>query len=564
MRFGLEQEKMHLGLFFLTLLIPPVLYLARNLDDNRLTSWSWVFAAVDPGRLFLVLVAIAPFLWLLSRSSLPPVRQPLIPALTAFGLSLLFLDVPEVIVDASRYFVQAKFYREQGPLWFFQEWGRGIFVWTDLPLMPWLYGLLFTLFGEVRLAAQLGNSALFALAVYLVCLLGRDLWDEETGILAGFLLLGFPFLYTQVPLLLVDVATMTFLLLAMVTWHRALTRGGGFRLLLAGVALAAAFLVKYSAWLLLTGLVPLFVLAAMADPRRALRRGLLATLPALFLLSLVLAAHWEVMAAQLELLAVYQKPGLKRWSESLVSTFLFQTHPLLTAGALYAGFLAWTRRDGRFLAVVFLLVLLLGILEVRRIRYALPVFPLVALAAAYGFRGVADRQVRRHLVLAVVVPSLLLAWGAFRPFLQDMGEGNLQEAGAYLDRLEIARATVFLLAAPEPVLDPRVSVPLLDIFTTRQLDYFPLLSAEEERSGWAVASPLRFTWEFPLPPFYFQGEGKAPEAVVVISDTPQPKLPSTVVDLLALLPEKREFSRTSEVFLHRTFVAVYHRAAVLP
>ncbi len=555
---------MHLGLLFLTLLIPLMLYLARGLDDNRLTSWSWVFDAVDPGRLLLVMVVIAPLLWGLARSSLPPVRQPLVPALAAFGLSLLFFDVPEVIVDASRYFVQAKFFMEKGALWFFREWGREIFAWTDLPLMPWLYGLLFTLFGEVRLAAQLGNAALFALCVYLTCLLGRDLWDEETGVLAGFLLLGFPFLYTQVPLLLVDVATMTLLLLAMVTWHRALTRGGGLRLLLAGAAMAAAFLVKYSAWMLLSGLGPLFILAMVADPRRAVRRGLLAALPALVLIGLVLAAQWEVMAAQLELLANYQKPGLKRWGESLVSTFFFQTHPLLTAGALYAAFRAWSRRDGRFLVIAFLPVLVLVFLEVRRIRYTLPLFPLVALLAAYGFQGVADRQVRRHLLLAVVVPSLILAWGVFRPFLQGMGERNLQEAGAYLDRLAIRRATVLVIAAPEPVLDPRVSVPLLDIFTAKPLDYYLLPATEEQRSDQVATSPLRFTWEFPLPAFYFQGAGGAPEAVVVISGTPQQELPPSVAPLLVDLPEKREFTRNREVFQHQTFATIYHRPSGRP
>lgn len=559
MRFDPEQDKTHLGLLFLTLLIPQILYLAREFDDNRLTSWSWVFGKADPVHLFLVLVVTAPLLWGVARSSLPSVRQPLVPALAAFTVSLLFFDVPEVIVDASRYFVQAKFFKEQGAIWFFQEWGREIFAWTDLPLMPSIYGLLFKLFGEVRLAAQLGNATLFAASTYLTCLLGRDLWDEETGMLAGFLMLGFPFLYTQVPLLLVDVGTMTFLLLAMVTWYQALTVGGALRIILASAALTAAFLVKYSAWLLLTGLGPIFILAALADPHRAVRRGLMATLPALILIGLVFAAHWEVMSKQLELLAVYQKPGLKRWGESLVSTFLFQTQPLLTAGALYSVFRAWSRRDGRFLVIAFLPLLLLGFMEVRRIRYTLPIFPMIALLAAYGFRGVADRQVRRHLVLAVVVPSLILAWGAFRPFLQSMGERNLQEAGAYLDRLAINRATVLVLNAPEPVLDSRVSIPLLDIFTSRQLDYSSLPAMNTQQPDQVATSALRFTWEFHLPGFYLRRSEQAPEAVVVISGAPQQELPAGAKALLSSLPQKRDFTKTDEVFQNQTVVTVYHR-----
>lgn len=580
-QLDLEREKIHLGIIFITLLIPLVLYLGRELDDNRLTSWSWVFKAASPGCLWLILAALSPLLWIMARSSLPAMRHPLVPSLFAFAVGLMFVEVPEVIVDASRYFAQAKFVKEHGVVGFIREWGGEIFVWTDLPLIPFFYGLLFTIFGELRLAAQFGNLVFFALSVYLIRLLGSDLWDEETGILAAFMLLGFPFLYTQVPLLLVDVGTMTMLILAMLTWYRALVRGGLWRLLLAAAVLATAVLVKYSAWLLLlAGLGPLLVVA-MVDVRghsplvvdwsvtssysacwRVGRRGLLIGIIALFLLTPWLIVHWESMAAQMKLLAIYQRPGLKRWGESLFSTFLFQTHPLLTAGALYAAFLAWSRRDGRFLAIAFLPLLILVFMEVRRIRYTLPIFPLIALLAAYGFRSVADPQVRRHLVLAVVVPSLILAWGVFRPFLLGMGERNLQEAGAYLDRLGIERAMVLVLATSEPVLDSRVSIPLLDLFTGKQLYYYPW--PLPERPVWVTTSPLRFTWEFSVPAFYIHKDNDVPEAVVVISDTIHPKLPPPVAASLASLPEKKEFARINEVFLHRTFVTVYHRATWLP
>lgn len=595
-QFDLEHEKIHLGLLFLTLLVPLVLYLGRELDDNRLTSWAWVFEVAHPGRLWLALLVLSPLLWLLARASLPSLRHPLLPALVAFALSFLFVDVPEVIVDASRYFVQAKLLKEQGVFWFLREWGNEIFAWTDLPLLPFFYGLLFSLFGELRLAAQLGNAALFAGSVYLIALLGRDLWDEETGLMAAWLLLGFPFLYSQLPLMLVDIGTMTMLLLAMVTWYRALGRGGGLRLLAAGVALAAALLVKYSAWLLLlAGLGPLLLVALagpgglVAEPgplaingqarggaftlcgrlpancRPVLIRALLIGLVALLLLIPWLLAHWQVMTVQMELLATYQRPGLQRWGESLLSTFLFQTHPLLTAGLLYSAFRAWRRREGRWLAVAFLLILLLGFMEIRRIRYTLPLFPLVALLAAYGMQGISERRVRRHLVLAVVAPSLLLAWGAFRPFLQSMGESNLQAAGAYLDRLAGERVAVIIVPAAEPVLDERVTLPLLDIFTRKRLTYHPLAPASGERPEDVDISPLRFTWEFPTPAFYrADGEAALPRTVVVISSVAQPELPPAMAAELAALPVKREFARNSEVFLHRNFVVVHHAPDIYP
>jgi hypothetical protein len=557
-----HKQEAHLLISFLTLLIPLVLYIGRTLDDNRLTSWHWVFTAANSGWLFLLLLAMIPVLWLLARR--PPVTpHPLHLVPASFLICLLFLDTPEVIVDASRYFLQAKLLREYGVGYFLREWGNEIFVWTDLPLMSFLYGLLFTIFGESRLVVQLFNAALFALTTYLTFMLGRDLWDEETGLYGGFLLLGFPFLYTQVPLMLVDVGTMFFLVLAMVTMRRALTIGGSGRISLAALSVAALFFVKYSAWVLLTVLVPVFFCSLGRDWRLAVRRGLLVALPTLGVIGLLLLARWETITVQLELLASYQQPGLKRWGESLISTFLFQTHPLLTAGVLYSAFRAWRLRDMRYLVVSYLVVLLLVILEIRRIRYSMPIFPLVALLAAYGIRDIKDREVRRHLALAIVGPSLLLAAGAFLPFLQSMGERNLQQAGNYLNKLAVDRVSVFILADPEPVLDPRVTIPLLDLFAARQLIYRPLAPTSAP-PAWVAESPLRFTWELRLPALYFQPEPITAEAVVVISNSPRPELPPAVVANTAGLSRVRRFAEDTGIFQHRTFVVVYDRDAGRP
>jgi hypothetical protein len=556
-RFSLNKVEAHLLISFLTLLTPLLLYAGRALDDNRLTSWDWVFGATDPGGLFLLLLAMTPVLWLLARQhpgSLKPVH--LIPG--SFLICLLFFDMPETIVDSSRYFLQAKLLKEQGIWFFIGEWGKEIFAWTDLPLMSFLYGLLFTIFGEFRLVAQLFNATLFAMATYLTFMLGRDLWDDQVGVYGGLMLLGFPFLFTQVPLMLVDVGTMFFLILAMVTLHRALVTGGIGRIGLAAVSLFCLFFVKYSAWLLMTGLLPVFICSLGSDWRLALRRGLLVALPATVAIALLLAAHWETVNIQLELLASYQKPGLKRWGESLVSTFLFQTHPLLTGAVIYSVLAAIWRKDKRYPVVGYLVVLLLIVMEVRRIRYSLPIFPLFALLAGYGIREIREAEIRRHLALAVIGSSLLLARGAFLPFLQSMGERNIQQAGGYLDQTAVDPVSVYILPAPEPVLDSRVTMPLLDLFTSRQLIYHPL-SSGGERPDWVAESPLRFTWELNLPSSYLRPEPVSPTTVVVISSSPQPDLPAEVQASTANLGRVKRFANDTGIFQHRTFVVVYEQ-----
>lgn len=613
----------------LALLLPVLLYRARHLDDNSLTSWQWVFPLADPAALFGLLLLLVLLCWLLAplpdwwrqrarfgsgfqppwlgdpanaSGSALPAGQLLIP-LAAFLACLLFLDTPETIVDAGRYFLQAKSFSEYGPYYFFSQWGGEIFAWTDLPLIPALYGLLFTVFGESRLPVQLLNALFVALTALLIARLGQDLWDQETGRLGAGLLLGFPYLYSQTPLLLVDIGTMFFLVLALWSLLRAMGRGGWY-IPLTGAAVVAVALSKYSAWILLSGLVPIFC-CALAGPgqgqgaggeeagqggegvdspgigpgvgavigagvrgggrRQALIRAGLALLPALLVLLPLFWGMREVMAGQIALLLEFQGPALRQgWRESLVSTFFFQTHPLLTAALLYSLYRAWRRRDFRYAAVAWLVVLLLVIMELRRIRYTIPIFPLLALLAGYGLRDLADPVLRRQLVLVIVGSSLLLAWGAFRPFAQSMAERNLQQAGRYLDTLEEERVAVLVLAEEGAIMDPAVTVPLLDLYTRKELWRYFLPgqmaaadAGQEEFQARVSRSPLRFTWEMPTAPFYLPVAGAAlPSVLVVIKSGPAASAPAEFGEKLDLLPEIQRFADDSGIFQHRPQVVI--------
>ncbi|MFH7320803.1 ArnT family glycosyltransferase [Desulfurivibrio sp. D14AmB] len=561
-----DERAAHLLIAGLGLLLPLLLYQLRHLDDNSLTSWYWVFQVADPWRLFLGLLLLTPLCWLLARLpewrgwvDLLPGRPLLLLPPLAFLVCLPFLDTPEVIVDAARYFLQAKNLSIHGPAWFFREWGREIFAWTDLPLIPLIYGLLLSFFEESRLALQLFNALLFALTALLIAVLGRDLWDRETGVAGALFFLGFPYLYSQTPLLLVDIGTMFFLLLAMVAFQRALVRGGYCYPVLCALAVAAVLLSKYSAWLLLSALLPVLLCSLERGRGLVLRRAALALLPALLLVGPLFWYHREVMATQILLLLEFQKPGLAGWSESLISTFYFQTHPLLTAAALYSLYRAGRLRDPRYLILLWPVLLLLVLLEVRRIRYSIPIFPLLALLAAYGLRDLEPPALRRHLLLLVAASSLLLAYGGFLPFLQSMSERNLQQAGRYLDTLAVEGVEVVVVPSTEPAMDPRMAVPLLDLFTGRPLAYHP--SSPVEPPPGVATSSLRFTWELPLPRFYATlSQSVRKRALVLILPGEEVELSGDIEDKIRGLELLRRFAVDSGAFQHRTLVEVYGAA----
>jgi hypothetical protein len=555
---GSKNTELQLAIFFVSLVTPLALYLNRHLDDNRLTSWQWTFADISP-LIFLVVLAIVLLVaWAASGFSLRKYRV-LFLVIVSFVSSSLFWGEPETIVDASRYFTQAKQLKVYGVNYFISEWSKEVFAWTDLPLVPFLYGLVFKFFGEQRLFVQIVTTLSFSGTVILTFQLGKILWNEDVGFYGALLLLGFPYLFTQIPLMLVDVPTMFFLMLSLVSVARALQKGGLVWVVLAGFSLFLVFYAKYSTWLMLSVMPIIFVYFFLKAPSQTTKRGGVVAGLALSLIGIVLFFYMDAMVSQLEFLVSYQKPGLKKWGESYVSTFLFQVHPFVTAGAIVSLLVALKKKDWRYVIICYL-VLLLIFMQVKRIRYTLPVFPMLALLASYGLLEINNRRILNQLVFSIVGTSLVVALIGFLPFLKTMSAQNLLAAGKYLDNIGAERAEVITATRESPVLDPAVSVALLDIYTEKELIYEGRTPSPQEMER-AKSSPLRFTWEYPIPDYYkpqAKSENK-PDAVVIIADQAGFVLQPEVQKRTEGLKRRKVFQNTSGVFQHQTFVAIYHK-----
>jgi len=539
----------------LALLIFVVLFVFRSLDDNRLTSWQWVFEWVDASKIFLILLAGAVLAYVFSRFSLPEAKMLFV---LSFALAAFFWREPEVIVDASRYFTQAKHLELYGIGYFFKEWGRQIEVWTDLPAIPFFYGLIFKFIGESRLYIQIFTTILFSLTVVLTCLIGRDLWNDRIGLSGGLLLLGIPYLFTQVPLMLVDVPSMFFLTLSVFMFNRVLTRGGVLMAVLSATAIFLSLFSKYSLWLMLSVLVVLFLIRLRESPGVTLRRGVLVILLTGIFSGIVLLYKYDVISEQIRLLVSYQKPGLRRWTESFTSTFLFQVHPFVTLGALYSIYAAVKKRDLRYAVVVWLVVLVV-FMQIKRIRYIVPVFPMLALMAAYGFGEIRTERLRKLVVLCAVFSSLVIAIFAYLPFLERISLTNLREAGRFLDSLDGRDVEVFTLPQKSTV-NPAVSVPLLDLFTDKRILFDYELCASSPPAD-VERLPLRFTWHYRNPDYYRVSDRDSDtELAVVISGMPDDPLPAHIEKKIKDFHLLKTFGTPKRMFRFRTVVRVYGRA----
>jgi len=539
---------------FFTLLCFPILYICRFLDDNTLSSWQWVFTG-DSVPLVIGLLLTALVISCIVSIKAPPLRYH---RLSLFFLSILVVlplwSEPELLIDSGRYFLQAKYLSEYGFSRFVREWGGEVTAWTDLPLIPALYGLLFKCFGESRAVVQAFNTLLFALTVLLTNGIGRTLWTRETGFYAGLLLLGMPYLLTQVPLMLVDVPAMFFLTLTLYCFIRALQEGGRW-LVFAPATIMLTMSAKYSTWPMLLAL-PLTAVALQGNSRRKLliRAGGV-FLAAALMSGLVVGSRFPLFRDQLAILLTYQRPALTLWQEGYFSTFFFQIHPFISLLALWGCYRAYRTGDRHFLIAAFFMFLVFG-LQMKRIRYILPLLPLLALMASCGLQSAKEWQVRRFDGLAIVSSSLIVLLAGYLPFFKTTSMMNIMEAGRSLDSLPGEEIEVYVLPQKRSGGNTALAIPQLDLFTTKRIvsrqDWRQL--ATNKSSSY---EPLLFSWMISRPPFYAPGYRRDTKPLVVISGGDDGRREQKELSPMNSRRPAGQFVRQSGVFRFRTVIEVY-------
>ncbi len=539
---------------FLALLSVPLLYIFRFLDDNTLTSWKWVFAGAGMARILLFL-ALAVLLSFFVSQRVAIEKRPLLSLTLLGGAAVLPLwGEPEVLLDSARYFLQAKHLSQYGFVSFLNQWGRSVSAWTDMPLIPFCYGMLFKLFGETRTVIQCFNTVIFVLTMLITFLIGREIWDDTTGFYGAMLLLGIPYLLTQVPLMLVDIHTMFFITLAVFTFLKATRNGGLFWIPAAALAMACAVLTKYST-LPMLAIFPLITLVLFREQGvAAVYRGAMVAILTGGLAGLFLLPHAAVLEQQLNTLLHYQWPALSLWQEGLASSFLFQMHPFISLLALFAVHRAFRKKDIRFLITgsFFLLVLLL---DMRRIRYMLPLLPLFTLMAAYGLGSIKDDFLKRFIGCLAVSSSAVVLFAAYLPFLQSTSMMNIKNAGLFLDSLDAAAVEV--CAAPQELSagNTAMAIPQLDLFTRKKLIVRNWPDAAPK--SLPPYSPLRFSWEIQKPPFY-NGTGQAgplPRLVIAGGSRTDHPCQETGADRTA--QANQHFALQTGIFRYKTLVTIY-------
>ncbi|MEE9524702.1 MAG: glycosyltransferase family 39 protein, partial [Thermodesulfovibrionales bacterium] len=420
----------------------------------------------------------------------------------------------------------------------------------------------FKIIGEYRVFIQIFNSALFSLTVLATYMLGKELWDDETGFYSGLFLAGIPYLIIQVPLMMVDISTMFLLTLSILLFTKAIRHGGYKNILLSAIVIFFTMLTKYSVWLMLFVLPLISVVFAKGSVRDVVLRSLKVTGIAVTMCLFALLLKYEMFIEQIAILRTYQWPALSNWSEGFISTFFFQSHPFLIVLASFGAYRAMKERDKRFLVPVWFAVFII-VLRVERIRYIIPLFPLFTLMASYGLMKIRLEDIRRFILYCVVGLSLVVVYSGYSPFLKSTSMANLQNAGRYIDSLGSTAVMAYTLPQKVSTGNTDIVVPILDIYTSKEIAFKQALELPADVPD-LEGSPLRFTWEFRMPDFYSDILNTESAPVIVISSDQEDMLIPKEVSLT--YPPDNElmkiFDVSSRAFRFKSLVYIYGRPAL--
>ncbi len=523
-------------------------FLFRKFDSNTLVNWNWITVIEGPWRLYIIFISagLLPLVFEILeprmplRGSSPISKGRYLLILLAIALVIPLSRVPQVIIDSSRYFIQAKYLSLYGLWEYLRDWGEGLDAWTDLPLIPAFYGVSFKVFGEGPVGVLLINISLLVLTLCCLYGIGANLWSERVGVYSSLMLLFSYYLLIQLPLMLVDLGSMALFTFSLYLFIHALRRSDKSTLLYSGVCISASLLTKYSVWLFSLLIYPITILVLYIRFRDSsiLKRATSILCLSLLILGLMIGAKYQVFKDQIFLLSGFQRHGLSRWKEFSLGTLFFQIHPLFSLMLFYALLKGIRRRD------ILLLIPSAGLLLflcIHRSRYILPLLPLVSLLAGYGLWSLGSDRLRRQALATGMLTSLSIALFLYVPFLRMASSQNLTDAADYLHRNGCR--SVHVVSRPQTGSGGNTAplVALFDLYYRGEI-----ISV----TGWEVKQtegyhPLVFTWLIKSPPFYPENRDRSGGSQVVIAS----ELPSSE-------GFERTFQRSLPFFRYRSIVGV--------
>jgi hypothetical protein len=189
----------------------------------------------------------------------------------------------------------------------------------------------------------------------------------------------------------------------------------------------------------------------------------------------------------------------------------------------------------------------------------IPLFPMIALMASYGLQELRNNETKIFMVFCIIIYSFTISYSAYLPFLQKISTANIKHAGKFVNTLDVEGLEVITLPQKKSIINPQISVPLLDLYTDKRIFYQP---NSEAPHNWDKIknSSLRFTWEYTNPDYYMMKKNghNQSRAMVIISQKPDQPISRYLKRKTQSYKHSKVFKTVTGLFRYRTVVTVYY------
>lgn len=532
-----------------------LLYIFRSLDHTVLMGWYFVFMLRDINmfELFLILSIVILASFLISKVNIKnrynnEKYHILCLFFSGFIIGSLFWNIPEINPDAIRYITEAKYLDEYGIFRFFNDWGNELFVFIDFPSIPLFYGIIFRYLGEYREYIQLFNTILFSLTSVLVYKISKRLWNEEIGLYSGFLLLSFPYLLSQVPLILIDIPLMFFTVLSAFLIFKVFDNK--YYSIPASLAIFFTLYAKMTGFLMIIPAISILIINYKSITKNSFR-WILTIFLSLTLVILFFLWKKDIFINQI-LYTVTFPSDINPYSEGVLK-YLFQIGSIVILFAILSIIISYRNKYKNYILLISWIIIPFFMLNVR-LRYLIPVFPFIAVMASLSIGSLANKEVKRFLVLSLVLTSFVFTIYSYIPFEEEFTDANVKNAAEFTNSLNLSEIQLFMDFSEKHRYTPEPFVPLFDLYSQKKIIYY------RNNTFYPVKDYSNtYTALYRLPSFYYaNGSSNSPrtdQIIVIISDKKESNsIPSKYLENHFLT---KEFNKTTFGVFIPSSVKVY-------
>jgi 4-amino-4-deoxy-L-arabinose transferase-like glycosyltransferase len=411
--------------------------------------------------------------------------KPFILFIISFFLAAFFWVIPEVNPDTTRYIQYAKYLEQYGLVQFVKGWGKSFLVHTDTIFPPLTYGVIFRIFGEFRFCIQIFNSFIFAFTSVCTYYIGKQLFNERVGVYAALILATMPHLLCQVPLMLVDVFTIFFITLSVLSYIIAIKPSTSYYhiwIIFSAISILLSVLSKMSVVLVFIGVFPtLALIFSYFKPK--FRKTIILRSISTILLSILFAISTLILNEKI-ILNRFLQTGTstvtrvlmgEAWRNAVHPVSLFyQVGGVVIFLAIFSFFIFVYKREWKYTVLLVWITIPILTLMNTRLRYLMIIYPAIALMASITLDKIGNREIRRYFFASIIICSTVISLFVYLPYLQNYSDRNLVDAAEYTNRVfpntNIAIYTIYD-DSPHPGLE-RTLAPIFDYYSHNQIKWY--------------------------------------------------------------------------------------------